>query len=91
MWLFFDAGNADAPEKLDQHLRYLSSDLNYFYAAVYLLIGAGVISFLTGFLGWLGAYRESKNMLTAVSLINAMIRWFRDRIHKLIINKRKVL
>jgi len=66
MWLFFDTGNADAPEKLDQHLRYLSSDLNYYYAAVYLLIGAGLIILLTGFFGWLGAYMESPCMLTTV-------------------------
>lgn len=66
MWLFFDTGNADAPEKLDQHLRYLSSDLNYYFAAVYLLIGAGVIIIVAGFFGWLGAYRESTCMLMTV-------------------------
>lgn len=67
MWLFFDTGNADAPEKLDQHLRYLSADLGYFYAAVYLLIGAGLLILLCGVFGWLGAYRESPCMLTTVS------------------------
>ena len=68
MWLFFDTGNADAPEKLDQHLRFLSVDLNYFYAAVYLLMGAGLITLCTGVFGWLGAYRESYCMLTSVSV-----------------------
>lgn len=67
MWLFFDTGNADAPEKLSQHLRFLSGDLNYFYAAVYLLMGAGLITLFTGVFGWLGAYRESYCMLTSVS------------------------
>lgn len=69
LWLFFDTGNADAPEKLDQHLRYLSSDLTYFYVAVYLLIGCGIIILICGFFGWLGAYRESPCMLFAVSAI----------------------
>lgn len=66
MWLFFDTGNADAPEKLDQHLRFLSTDLNYYYAAIYLLIATGFIILLTGFFGWLGAFRESTCMLTTV-------------------------
>ncbi|XP_067951715.1 CD151 antigen-like [Watersipora subatra] len=73
MWLFFDTGNADAPEKLDQHLRYLHTDLNYYYAAVYLLIGTGVIILFIGVFGWLGAYRESINLLTAYSAIMLLV------------------
>lgn len=73
MWLFFDTGNADAPEKLDQHFRFLSSDLSYYYAAVYLLMAAGFIILICGVFGWLGAYRESPCMLTTVcEVVNSL-------------------
>lgn len=67
MWLIFDSGNADAPEKLDQNIQNLSKDLGYYYGAVYILIGAGVILLFVGVIGWLGALRESVCMLTGVS------------------------
>ncbi|KAF6029443.1 hypothetical protein EB796_012243 [Bugula neritina] len=73
MWLIFDSGNADAPEKLDQNIQNLSKDLGYYYGAVYILIGAGVILLFVGVIGWLGALRESVCMLTGYSIILGII------------------
>jgi hypothetical protein len=43
-------------------------DESSYYLAMYVLLGAGALMFIVGFLGCSGAYKESQCMLVSVSI-----------------------